>query len=79
MAGSLNPNELELKERQIQVLSKLVDALARIEMKLDTIAERLEKIDPEVALLSPMDSITHMLRSVETGVLGSLDLTCGEI
>ncbi len=34
---------------------------------------------PEVALLSPMDSITHMLRSVETGVLGSLDLTCGEI
>ncbi len=45
MAGSLNPNELELKERQIQVLSKLVDALARIEMKLDTIAERLEKIE----------------------------------
>ncbi len=42
-------------------------------------AETAKSINPEVALLSPMDSITHMLRSVETGVLGSLDLTCGEI
>jgi hypothetical protein len=42
-------------------------------------SECLAYLDPEVALLSPMDSITHMLRSVETRVLESLDLTCSEI